>query len=116
MTTCAPVGRASSKDKEGDDVAAAGEPFFRGGEAAVPEVNDIEAGWEMPAPESNLFEWYWARGGKVSGNAETGMSLMEREQTHFSSTNRQIALGSNSTTQNETHKTAAKQASQFAPL
>lgn len=61
MTTCVPVGRASSQDKVEDESVDAGEPFFWGGEAVVAEISDIEAGWEMPAPVSNLFEWYWGR-------------------------------------------------------
>jgi hypothetical protein len=47
MTSCVPMGRASSQDKEGDGAVDTEEPFFCGGEAAVAEVGDIEGRWEL---------------------------------------------------------------------
>jgi len=73
MTTCVPVGRASSQDKERNDAVDAGEPFFCGGEAAVAEVGDIKGGWELFRRLQSLDSSIW--GGCVSGNAETGHSL-----------------------------------------
>ena len=78
MTSCVPVGSASSQDKEGDDVES-GDPFLWGDEgAAVAEVGDIEGGWES-ARAGEYPVWSGIRGRiLVSGNAKNWGHCGER--------------------------------------